>query len=117
MATKRRRRHEGVIFHTDRGSQYKANAVVQFCKKAKITRSMGETGSCYDNAITESFNATYKDKVQFPYVPRDADEAKMYTGRFIELYYNMNRPHSSLNYDSPMDFESKWWREKKLNLV
>jgi transposase InsO family protein len=117
MATKRRRQHRGVIFHTDRGSQYKANSVVKFCKKAGIERSMGDTGSCYDNAITETFNASYKDEILFPYIPRSVEEAKAYTGRYIELFYNMHRPHSALEYLSPMDFESRWWREKNLNLV
>lgn len=117
MAIERRKHHEGVVFHTDRGSQYKANAVVQMCKKAKIIRSMGATGSCYDNAITESFNASYKDEVQFPYVPRDSDEARAYSARYIELFYNLHRPHSALGMDSPMEYESKWWRKRTLNLM
>ena len=114
MAIKRRRHCEGVIFHTDRGSQYKANSVVKMCEKAGILRSMGETGTCYDNAITESFNATLKDQILFPFVPRDVAEAIAFTGRYIELYYNNHRAYSAIEFYSPMDFESKWWRQNNL---
>jgi putative transposase len=117
MAIKRRRHCKGVIFHTDRGSQYKANSVVKLCEKAGIIRSMGETGTCYDNAITESFNGTLKDEILFPYIPRHDVEARILVGRYIELYYNHHRMHSSLNNCSPMEFEIKWWRQNNPNIV
>ncbi len=117
MAIKRRRLCKGVVFHTDRGSQYKANSVVKLCEKAGINRSMGETGTCYDNAITESFNGTLKDEILFSYIPRHDEEARILVGRYIELYYNHHRPHSALGCISPMEFESNWWRQNKLNFV
>ncbi len=60
MALARRRPPAGVIFHSDRGSQYTSSAFDAFCKKNNIRRSPGRTGTCYDNAVSESFFATYK---------------------------------------------------------
>ena len=55
-----RRPPAGVIFHSDRGSQYTSAAFDAYCKKNGIRRSLGRTGICYDNAVSESFFATYK---------------------------------------------------------
>jgi len=54
------RRAGKVIFHSDRGTQYTSTEFDKYCKKNKITRSLGRTGICFDNAVAESFFATYK---------------------------------------------------------
>lgn len=108
QAVKRRKEHQGVIFHSDRGSQYKALSVVEFCKSLGIRRSMGESGTCYDNAITESFNAILKDEIVFPEVPNGVIEVRKWIGRWIECDYNLIRLHSGIDYCSPMEFESLW---------
>ena len=116
QATKRRKHHKDVIFHSDRGSQYKALSVVEFCQKHGIRRSMGESGTCYDNAITESFNASLKDEIVFPYVPREVNEVRVWVGGWIEYQYNMFRLYSSINYCSPMEFENLWWKNHTLTM-
>jgi len=60
MALKQRRPKGRVIFHSDRGTQYTSKDFARFCERRKIRRSLGRTGICYDNAVAESFFATYK---------------------------------------------------------
>jgi transposase InsO family protein len=60
MALTQRRPPRNVIFHSDRGAQYTSHEFAAYCKKHHIRRSLGRTGICYDNAVSESFFATYK---------------------------------------------------------
>jgi transposase InsO family protein len=60
MALTHRRPPKNVIFHSDRGSQYTSHEFAKYCKDHHIRRSLGRTGICYDNAVSESFFATYK---------------------------------------------------------
>lgn len=76
-----------VVFHSDRGTQYTSKEFVKFCKKNRISRSLGRTGICYDNAVEESFSATYKE-----------------TFTWIESYYNRRRRHSTLNNFAPHEY-------------
>ena len=57
MAITHRQPERGVIFHSDRGSQYTSHAFDQYCTTRGVRRSMGHTGICYDNAVAESFFA------------------------------------------------------------
>jgi putative transposase len=60
MAISVRRPPAGVIFHSDRGTQYTSEQFDRYCRENNIRRSLGRTGTCYDNAVSESFFATYK---------------------------------------------------------
>ncbi len=60
MAITHRRHSAGVIFHSDRGAQYTSQDFADFCEKHHVLRSLGRTGICFDNAVAESFFATYK---------------------------------------------------------
>lgn len=105
MAIANRRPPAGVIFHSDRGAQYTSSDFAKYCKKHSIRRSLGRTGMCYDNAVSESFFATYKKELIHtrPW-PTMADLTKE-TRDWIENYYNTIRRHSTLGYLTPREYE------------
>jgi putative transposase len=96
-----------VIHHSDQGTQYTALAFGQRCREAGVRPSMGSVGDCYDNALCESFFATLEcellDRVTF----RTPAEARAAVFDFIEGWYNTQRRHSALNYESPLAFEQQ----------
>ena len=107
MAILNRNPGEGIIFHSDRGSQYTSSSLRGILKSYKITQSMSSTGNCYDNAITESFFHTLKTELIFWNSYQTREEAKRSIFEYIEIFYNRQRLHSALNYLSPVEFEMK----------
>jgi transposase InsO family protein len=107
MALLHRNPPEGIIFHSDRGSQYTSSQVRQLLKSYKITQSMSSTGNCYDNAITESFFHTLKTELVFWNNYKTREEAKRSIFEYIEVFYNRQRLHSAIGYLSPVEFEEK----------
>lgn len=99
------RRPEGVIHHSDQGSQYSSLAFGRRGREAGVRPSMGSVGDCYDNALCESFFATLEceliDRRCFP----THAVARREIFDYIESWYNRQRRHSALNYESPMNFE------------
>ena len=99
------RNPEGVIHHSDRGSQYTSLAFGYRCREAGVRPSTGSVGDCYDNAMCESFFATLEcellDRRRFA----TKSEARMAIFQFIEGWYNVRRRHSGLNYASPLEYE------------
>ncbi len=110
MAIKNGRVRGGVtVFHSDRGSQYTSQEFADFTAEAGITRSVGRTGICYDNAWAESFNATLKvERVHRTVYPTRAHAVKD-VARYIELRYNQKRLHSALDYRTPNEVERAWY--------
>jgi putative transposase len=102
-----RRRPDGVIHHSDQGSQYTSIAFGKRCREAGVRPSMGSVGDCFDNAMCESFFATLEceclDRQRF----RTQREARMAVFDFIEGFYNPHRRHSALDYESPVCYETK----------
>ncbi len=102
------RRPDGVIHHSDQGTQYTSIAFGQRCHRAGVRPSMGSVGDCYDNALCESFFASLEsellDRNRFP-TPTQARSAVF---DFIEGFYNPHRLHSSLGYHSPAEFERRY---------
>lgn len=94
-----------VIFHSDRGSQYTSHEFAQFCERNGVKRSMGRTGVCWDNAVAESFFATYKKELIHTRPWNDLAEVKQHTFWWIEAYYNRRRRHSTLDYLTPEEYE------------
>lgn len=96
---------EQVILHSDRGSQYTSKQLRLFAKEHNIQLSMGNTGSCYDNAVTESFFHTLKtEHISFQRFDTRLD-ARTSIFDYIESFYNQHRLHSSIGYQSPMQYE------------
>jgi transposase InsO family protein len=104
----RRRPGSGVIFHSDRGSQYACNAFRKLLEKNKFIQSMSGTGNCYDNAVVESFFHTLKTELVYFETYYTRQEAFNSIFEYIEMYYNLTRLHSTLNYCSPIQFEQRW---------
>jgi len=100
-----RKPSEGLILHSDRGSQYTSDKMRVFAKEQNIKLSMGKTGSCYDNAVTESFFHTLKtEHVYFSRYNTRLD-ARTSIFDYIESFYNQHRLHSTIGNLSPVQFE------------
>ena len=83
----------GVIFHSDRGSQYTSDEYGQVCKMFGIRQSMGRRGVCYDNAGAESFFATIKRELVNRYYWNNSDQLRNGIFSYIETWYNKRRRH------------------------
>jgi putative transposase len=94
-----------VVFHADRGTQYASTQIAEFAAANGITRSMGKTGVCWDNAMAESFFATLKTEFYYRRVWPTKTQAKLAVGAWIEDRYNRRRRHSSIGQISPVAFE------------
>jgi putative transposase len=101
------RRPEEVIHHSDQGCQYTSVAFGKRCGEAGVRPSMGSVGDCYDNAMCESFFATLECELIERRAFRTHAEARRAIFEFIEGWYNPHRRHSSLGYDSPVDYERR----------
>jgi putative transposase len=106
VATRGRRRMDGTIFHSDRGSEYTSAACIDTCQRLGLRRSMGHTGSCLDNAVAESFFATLKVELVDRCHYRTRAEARASIFRWI-AWYNLRRLHSTNNYLPPLEWEQR----------
>ncbi len=106
MAVARRRPAEGLVHHSDRGSQYVSLAFGERCREAGIDLSMTEGGSPLDNAVAESFFATLKKElVNRCSWPTRAD-LRVAVFEWIEVFYNRQRIHTTLGGYAPEEFEN-----------
>ena len=94
-----------VVFHADRGTQYASAQIAAFAAANGVTRSMGRTGVCWDNAMAESFFATLKTEFYYRRVWPTQARAKIEVAAWIEERYNRRRRHSALGQISPVQFE------------
>ena len=107
MALWRRRHPKGVIFHSDRGSQYCSGQYRKLLAKYKMPQSMSRKADCWDNACVESFFHSLKVETIL-YEPLLTSEAtRQAVFEYIESYYNRVRRHSTLDYVSPEQYELK----------
>lgn len=109
MAIGNGRVRHGAVFHSDRGTQYTSTEFAAFCEKHTILRSMGRTGTCYDNALAESVNAAIKNERVNRTVYPTRDRAIRDIASYIELRYNRRRRHSALQYRTPLDVETEYY--------
>jgi transposase InsO family protein len=100
-----RKPSQGVIFHSDRGCQYTSKEFADFCTANGVRRSIRRRATCYDNAVSESFFATYKKELIHTRPWNDLTEVHQHTFPWIEGYYNRRRRHSTLNYLTPLEYE------------
>ncbi len=101
-----RKVEKGILFHSDRGSQYASSACRDTLKKHGLIQSMSGKGNCYDNAVMGSFFHTLKTEMVYFERFRTRSEAKRCIFEYIEVFYNRQRKHSAINYKSPVDFEN-----------
>jgi putative transposase len=99
------RRPDGVIHHSDQGSQYTSVAFGNRCKEMGVRPSMGTVGDAYDNAMAESFFASLECELIDRRTFKTRTEARMAVFTWIEGWYNPRRRHSGLGYRSPVNFE------------
>lgn len=97
-----------LVAHSDRGSQYAAEAFKLKLEKHGITASMSRKGNCYDNAFVESFFRTLKVELVYRRKFKTRDEARAAIFEYIEVWYNRERIHSSLDYMTPEEYENKY---------
>ena len=106
MAVVKRLPGEGLLAHSDRGSQYASEHYQRLLGKHGIECSMSEVGQCWDNAPGESFFASLKKELVHDEDYQTRAEAKASIFEYIEVFYNRTRLHGALGFYSPVDFEN-----------
>jgi putative transposase len=111
MALSQRTPGLGVLHHSDRGSQYACGDYRELLDQNGMTCSMSRKGDCWDNAVAESFFATLKKELvndaAWQALSQTREEARAALFEYIEVWYNRERRHSSIDYLSPADYEAK----------
>ena len=107
MALWNRKPGRGLVVHSDRGVQYASEVYQEILAQQGITCSMSRKGDCLDNAVAESFFASLEWELI-----QDSDwhthaEARRAVFDYLEVWYNRERLHSSLNYHSPVEYEDQ----------
>jgi transposase InsO family protein len=107
MAVRHRQPASGLIFHSDRGVQYASSQYRQALKTLRVSASMSRKANCYDNAVMEAFWSTLKLELIYR---REREFASLAEARaalfdYIEVFYNRQRLHSALGFQTPTNFE------------
>jgi transposase InsO family protein len=105
MAVEQRRPGPGLLHHSDQGVQYAATQYRDRLKTLGITASMSRKGNPYDNAVVESFFSSLKNELTHHRRYATQDEARSEIFDYIEIFYNRQRAHQTLNYISPVAYE------------
>ena len=112
MAVTTRNPKKGLIYHSDRGSQYASYDYQTLIQENKLVASMSRRGNCYDTAPTESWFATLKRELVYRTNYTTHDEARQDIFEYIEVWYNSTtrwqRKHSAIGYKSPVADEKQW---------
>ena len=107
MALNQHRHSQNLIVHSDRGSQFTSAAYRHILAQHGLSASMSRKGNCYDNAFIESFFSTLKYELVYHHRFSNFAHARTAIFDYIETFYNRIRLHSSLAYQSPINFESQ----------
>jgi putative transposase len=107
-AARNRRLGKGAVFHSDRGSNYMSAEFTRTLDRLGLRRSAGRTGTCFDNAMAESFFGALKNErvSRVTYPTREA--ARQDITRYIEFWYNRKRLHSALGYRPPREVHAEY---------
>lgn len=101
----RRKPGTGLVFHSDRGSQYCSKEFRLLLNQHRILQSQSRKANCWDNACVESFFHTLKTEMIYHEDFQTRDQARRAIFEWVEAFYNRQRLHSTLGYKSPIDFE------------
>ena len=107
MATTARRPKPGLIFHSDRGSQYTSAEFRHLLAANGIVQSFSRPRQCWDNAVAESFFSTLKTELIYEDSWPTRAQVQLFIFEFIEIFYNRKRSHSSIGYCSPVAYEER----------
>ncbi|MCI0184677.1 hypothetical protein MM817_02974 [Acidibacillus sp. S0AB] len=107
-AYEREKPADGVLHHSDRGSQYASNEYQARLKKYKMKGSMSRKGNGYDNACIESFHSVIKRELIHVETYKTRKRAHKDIWEYIEIWYNRLRIHSSIGYKTPVQFQSMY---------
>jgi putative transposase len=110
MAVQRRQPSSGIIFHSDRGSQYASEDFQALLAHYNMRCSMSRKGNCWDNAPVESFFGTLKRELVFHRKYPTRFHARQSIFDYIERFYNRRRLHSTLGYKSPAAYEALYFK-------
>lgn len=105
MAVWRRKPKAGLLWHSDRGSQYASKSHRALLEQHKIIQSMSRKGNCWDNSVAESFFHTLKTELIYQQAWSTREQVKQAIFDYIEVFYNRQRLHSANGYLSPVDYE------------
>jgi len=97
---------KSLVFHADRGGQYRGQQMKRLLSRHGIRLSLGGRGDCYDNAAMELFFSTLKSELVNREKFQTEQEARQRIYEYIEIYYNRQRRHSTLNYQTPAEYAS-----------
>ena len=107
MALWKRKPERGLLWHTDRGSQYASHSHRKILQDHGIVQSMSRKCNCWDNAVSESFFHTLKTELINHIKFKTKEEAKRAIFEYIEVFYNRKRMHSANDYCSPVEYEQR----------
>jgi putative transposase len=99
----------GLIFHSDRGSQYASLNFRAALLSSGLTSSMSRRANCWDNAVAESFFGTLKTELIHLEEFTNRATARTMIAEWIEVFYNRQRLHSTIGYVAPVQFEKLYW--------
>jgi transposase InsO family protein len=108
MAVEARHPAKGLIAHSDRGSQYASDLYQATLSDYGMVCSMSRKGNCWDNSPSESFFHTLKTEQVYHRKYRTREEARQDIFEYIEVFYNRQRRHSTINYHSPFEYELEY---------
>lgn len=111
MAIKNKPKQQKVILHSDQGSTYRADSYLALFNKNNIEQSMSAKGDCFDNAVAESFFGRLKTELVYEQSYLSRAQARKSIFEYIEIFYNRVRRHSTLNYQSPENFEKAFYNK------
>jgi putative transposase len=112
MAETMKKPGEGLIHHSDRGSQYCSHDFVKLLDRFNMKASMSRKGNCYDNAPMESFWGTLKNELIYHQRYATRQQAIQDITEYIEIFYNRQRRQARLGYLSPAAYGQQFYREK-----
>jgi len=105
MALWKRKPEKGLVWHTDRGSQYASDSHRTILGPHHVIQSMSRKENCWDNAVSESVFHTLKTELIHHHQYQTREEATQAIFEYIEIFYNRERIHSANDYLSPVDYE------------
>src|SRR3990167_6676175 len=106
MALKARRPPLGLIYHSDRVSQYTSHQFRELLAAWGVEQSLSRPRQCWDNAVAEIFFATLKTELAYRQSWPTLAAARTAVFEYIEVFYNRRRLHSSLGYRTPVEYEA-----------